>query len=338
MAEDNFPFVKEVFGQSFDQPEGGVIPEHIERANACFDALVHDMNRITDCLLNGRPADLGDLSRHVETVIELLREDERYLLGLTQAPLDCLEKKFEPIPHPMTVWHGIGSMIFTLHISISLTLPADQLTGIGLAAVLGHLGLLQKPIQSNGDPITMFKEVQSICGQLTPEILKTLSLSDSDRPCMSAATKICQFKYTIQEQSSLHDANYQHAMIINVCDVFFFLCRFRSGDKEYSPTDVLKFMRSEMRNFFHPDIIKLFFNKLSLYPLGTFVLLKSSEIAKVVGINENFLLRPIILIVLDSEREEKLPFQRVDLRRNPYLYIRGPMRDDGLTEKYLDIF
>ena len=97
-------------------------------------------------------------------------------------------------------------------------------------------------------------------------------------------------------------------------------------------------MRNEMKNYFHPDIIKLFFNKLSIYPIGTFVKLKSSEIAKVVGINEGFLLRPVILIIKDEEGIEKLPFERIDLRSNPYLYILKPIRDDSLTETYLEAF
>ena len=64
-------------------------------------------------------------------------------------------------------------------------------------------------------------------------------------------------------------------------------------------------------------IIKFFFNKLSIYPIGSYVQLSSKETAKIVGINENFIMRPIVMIVLDSEGREKPELNTINLREKP---------------------
>ena len=111
-----------------------------------------------------------------------------------------------------------------------------------------------------------------------------------------------------------------------------------STGSSLSPLDAMKKMRDEMQNYFQPDIIKFFFNKLSIYPLGTFVKLSSNETAKIVKINENFIIRPEVIIVLDHAGKEKIVPVRINLRQKPNLYIKKAVRNDFLTEKYIDLF
>jgi len=100
----------------------------------------------------------------------------------------------------------------------------------------------------------------------------------------------------------------------------------------------MKKLRDSMNSFFHPDIIKIFFDKLSIYPLGSFVRLSSKETAKIVKINENFIMRPVVLIVLDEEGAVKSNPSRINLREKFNLYIKQPVLDESLTERFLHMF
>ena len=123
-------------------------------------------------------------------------------------------------------------------------------------------------------------------------------------------------------------------MVIQLCNEFEAL----THQKSYAPIDAMKRLRDEMDSFFHPDIIRLFFNKLSIYPLGSYVRLSSGETAKIVKINENFLMRPVIMIVLDEEGREKERPAKINLREKFNLYIKHAISDEALTERFLYLF
>ncbi len=170
------------------------------------------------------------------------------------------------------------------------------------------------------------------------EYLELVKIDGFHRESLENIISIIQSREAVLDQTSLHNTLQQYAMIIHICNVFVFLTHERNSDKVLTPAEAMKVMRSEMRDFFHPEVIKLFFNKLSIYPLGTFVNLSSGEIAKIVGINDNFLMRPVVLVVLGGDNEEKIPKQRINLRQNPNIYIKKSIVDDVLTERFIDEF
>ncbi|HRR06852.1 MAG TPA: hypothetical protein P5105_06175, partial [Victivallales bacterium] len=84
--------------------------------------------------------------------------------------------------------------------------------------------------------------------------------------------------------------------------------------------------------------IKIFFNKFSVFPIGSFVKLNTKETAKIVEINDGFVMRPVVMVVLDSDDLEKIPPVRINLKEKPTLYIKNSILDEMLSEKYLTLF
>jgi hypothetical protein len=171
-----------------------------------------------------------------------------------------------------------------------------------------------------------------------PDCLRQMQLSGPDFETIESLLSFARNDEQALSRTSMHETIYQYAMIIHVCCVFEQLTHQRTYGEVLSPVDALKKMRGEMKDYFHPEIIKLFFNHLSIYPLGSFVKLNSRETAKIVALNPGFIMRPVVSIVLDEDGQEKSVPVRINLRDKPNLYIKQAFMDDALTEKYIHLF
>jgi hypothetical protein len=139
-------------------------------------------------------------------------------------------------------------------------------------------------------------------------------------------------------RTSLNETIHQYAMVIHICEEFEKLTHQKAYGEVFAPIDAMKKMRNEMKDYFNQDIIKFFFNKLSIYPLGSYVKLSSGETAKIVKINENFIMRPTVMIVLDSEGCEKATPVKINLRDRPTLYIKKAVVNEFLSDKFIMLF
>ncbi len=312
--------------------------EQIDRSKLLYFNMVKTFNRICEQLDEKNGVDCHPMLKQIEKMVEILKQDERILMGLAQAPQSYIERMSEKISHPEVVFYGINTMIYALQIATSLGFPTDKINYLGMAALLQNVGLLQiktAPVKKKSEDIIHHLRKST---EHSNEYLNLINIEGFHRESLEAIINIIQSRETVLDQTSLHDTLQQYAMVIHICNVFVYLTHQRESEKLISPTDAMKIMRGEMKDFFHPEVIKLFFNKLSIYPIGTFVKLSSSEIGKIVGVNENYLMRPIVLIVLSPDKQVMTSTKRVDLRKNPNIYIRKSIVDDELTERFIDYF
>ncbi|HLD35090.1 MAG TPA: hypothetical protein VJC37_00025, partial [Planctomycetota bacterium] len=107
----------------------------------------------------------------------------------------------------------------------------------------------------------------------------------------------------------------------------------------YRPNRVTKTAQAALRELietadtdFARKALKILIKQIGIYPVGTFVLLNTQEIAEVVRSNENFPLRPVINVL--QVAEGKLSHLRtVDLLANHSLYVTGTLtREDALAK------
>jgi HD-GYP domain-containing protein (c-di-GMP phosphodiesterase class II) len=104
--------------------------------------------------------------------------------------------------------------------------------------------------------------------------------------------------------------------IVAVADGFDAATSRRSYQSEpMNPALVLAEMRDNARRGMDPIIVKAFVNLLGIYPVGTFVVLDTFELAIVHSANPNpdHLSRPMALIVSDELGNVKHPGDLVDL-------------------------
>jgi hypothetical protein len=107
-----------------------------------------------------------------------------------------------------------------------------------------------------------------------------------------------------------------YSKLVAVADGFDAATSRRSYQSEpMNPAAVLAEMRDNPRRGMDPVIVKAFVNLLGIYPVGTFVVLDTFELAIVHSANPNpeMLSRPYALIVSDDLGNVKFPGELVDL-------------------------
>lgn len=280
------------------------------------------------------------IKERINDIIGLLKEDKRMLLGLANAPYACVRRHVEGMLYGGVVAHGVNVMLYSLMISMELGVPPNRLEYIGIAALCSRLGLLDRDENSltgvSDEEVAAMEEAQS--ESLAKAYLDKIQIEKFHMESIGFLINFVKDEKQALKGTSLHDAIHQYAMVIHICTEFEKLTHQRTYGEIFSPVEAMKKMRDEMKDCFNQDIIKLFFNKLSIYPLGSFVKLSTKETAKIVDINDTFIMRPVVLVVLDTEGREKNTPIRLNLRQKPNIYIKKAIVDEFLTEKFMDYF
>lgn len=94
------------------------------------------------------------------------------------------------------------------------------------------------------------------------------------------------------------------ACIYTIADNFSALISDRPWRKAYIPYDAMKMMISTTMNKFDLNILRIFLNKISIYPVGSYVELSDGSIARVLEANNAKMLRPSLYIIRDGNGQK----------------------------------
>jgi HD-GYP domain-containing protein (c-di-GMP phosphodiesterase class II) len=323
-----------------DEILSDVPPERAANNKSVYFKAIKDFQKLCEHLKSEGTADGNELRKTIDELIALLKEDERMLMGLANAQHSYTIRQLDSPVYNAIVIHGVNVMVYSLKLSIDIGVPEIRLPYIAAAALFHRLGLIALPEEKLLAPHTQTETAKEIDSfeQSPAEFINNITIDDFHIDSIQYLIALVKDDQQVLKKTSLREAMYQYSMVIHLCFEFERLTHQVASGNALSPLDAMKKMRDEMRNYFQPDIIKFFFNKLSIYPLGTFVKLSSNETAKIVKINENFIIRPEVMIVLDHAGKEKTVPTRINLREKPNLYIKKGVVNDFLTEKYIDLF
>lgn len=307
-------------------------------AIAAYCDIVEQYSNFVEALQRNEPQNLSNLQNNIEHINNMFHENP-LILAMTNIPYSVIFKRINKEVNPFIVMHGVNTMINSLKISHSLNIPNNQLIEIGLSSLLHTISLINtdsslclesRPFSNKNDPEATFQLIESafefIESQLSKEniisIIKMVNLGPE----------------LIAEDQKINEEHRQFAMIIHVCNVFNTLTHQNGYKEAKSSSDAMKIMRSEMKDYFHPEIIRLFFNELSIYPLGSYVKLSSKESAKIIEINKPFIMRPVVMIVRDETGKIKETPIKINLRDKPTIYIKESIIDQELAEMFIELF
>ena len=65
----------------------------------------------------------------------------------------------------------------------------------------------------------------------------------------------------------------------------------------------IRFLLANAKDYFDPDVLKVFINKMSVYPIGSIVRLDTQELARVISVEPGSPLRPVVMIIRDASDE-----------------------------------
>jgi HD-GYP domain-containing protein (c-di-GMP phosphodiesterase class II) len=93
----------------------------------------------------------------------------------------------------------------------------------------------------------------------------------------------------------------EQACIYTIADNFCALTANRPWRRKFQPYDAMKTMISVTMNKFDLNLLRIFLNKISMYPVGSFVELSDGSIGQVLDANNAKMLRPSLVIVREAD-------------------------------------
>lgn len=296
---------------------------------------------ICEALLKEPSVVCDGLKDKTDKIAAMLKEDDRILMGLANAPYSYVvshskkEKLYLPI-----VAHGVNIAIYSLKLLIDLGTPETQLSYLGLAALLSHIGLLEhsEEFLIAGNETQNGHSEKDDIQNIPDKFIEKIRIKDFHTDSIKALVSIVQQEQQFLSATTLTQAIHQYTMVIHICDKYESLTHQKGYGEISSPIEAMKTLCDKMKDYFNQEIIKFFFNRLSIYPLGSYVQLSSLETAKIVKINDNFIMRPVVMVVLDAEGREKIPPVKLNLREKPTVYIKKALTNETLYEKFINLF
>lgn len=238
----------------------------------------------------------------VSAIAELIEENNEDILILAD----------KATPDIFLYGHCVNLCIFSIFLGKGFSLPNEKLIELGYCALLCDIGLTDSASPAKHPALNSQEAVK---------LISNLSLSAA-----TIVTSVISQKQTLKNGQALPESKgtdiYDFTRIIAVADVYETLTHPRANKERILPHEALKALISGANQNFDSDIIKLFIDRLSLYPPGSFVKLNSDEIGRIIGINRGLPTRPKVKVFIDNEKRKMAEARIVDLSTNPMLFVK----------------
>ncbi|MGE5613671.1 MAG: HD-GYP domain-containing protein [Bacillota bacterium] len=257
--------------------------------------------------------DVPEVKRMVNKILDELLKNDDILYNLS-------EIKYVD---DYTFEHSVNVCILSLITGIGLGFDINILRELGTGAMLHDIGklciprrILKKPSQLT---VEEFEEIKKHTF-LGYEILKRSGN-------ISLASSYIAFGHHERYDGSgyplqLKKENIQiFARIVAIADVYDALTSDRVYRKKLKPHEVYDYITSLGVHHFDPRVIESFVRYVTVYPVGTGVLLNTRERAIVVRHNRLYPTRPVVRVIYDERMRKKALYKEIDLSEQTNIFI-----------------
>lgn len=288
-----------------------------EKAEALYnEALVLIEETLTGCQ-SGKKIDIKKISFFIKRLIENMRICN-HLFQLSQLARQSSNLIYN---------HSVNVCILCIQMGIALKFDDQKLENLGLAGFLHDLGI------SKFNRNMLCKEGKLNNSELEPikkypiDSYRIIKEEGQEFDWVAEVILLHHEREKGQDYPAglIRDGIPESAKIIGLVDVFEALIHQRTSSPGLRPYEAIKEIFRSKNNHFTIDLVKILLLEVSMYPLGTKVKLNNREIGRVVGINKNQPLRPVIEILVDMQGKDLNPPKVINLAECPMLYITRPV-------------
>jgi HD-GYP domain-containing protein (c-di-GMP phosphodiesterase class II) len=214
-------------------------------------------------------------------------------------------------------------MIYAIKLGIGLGYPRPRLVELGLSALMHDVGMFRIP-----------ESIALKSGKLTEreiEIIKTHAEIGRDimNPLSSSYPSLTAVAYEHHEREGGQgyprglkgNEIHEFARIIGLADSYEAMTHNRPYRKALMQSFSAKELIKSKSALFSQVVIKVFLKEISLYPLGSFVILNNKSIGEVVATDYNHPLRPTVKMLYDGEGKRVQDDVMIKLNENPLFFI-----------------
>jgi HD-GYP domain-containing protein (c-di-GMP phosphodiesterase class II) len=225
-------------------------------------------------------------------------------------------------------YHQVNTAILVNRIGSGRRLPDQELFELSLAAAIHDVGMTRLPEGLISRP---GKLDQSGYSQIKQHSAYGRDIVNAYAGAYPWLPQVIYQEHERYDGSGYPDglkgeAIHRYAQIIGLADTYEALTHPRTFREGMIPFNVLQQIIRLGGRLFPSELVKVFIQEISVFPLGSNVRLSTGEVGTVVGINLGYPLRPLVQILFSStgvplEEEER----EVDLKQEPMIYITGPV-------------
>jgi len=230
--------------------------------------------------------------------------------------------------------HSLNVCIYATMLGLAYGYSQDELSVLGLGALLHDIGKTQTPLEILNKPGKLTDEEFDIMKRHA-EIGYRLLKDEPNIPLLSAH---CAYQHHERINGSGYPRGiageeiHEYARWIALVDSYDAMTTHRAYRDAMLPHQALETLFAGAGTLFDQDKVELFRDRIAIYPLGSMVQLNTGESGVVVDLNSASPHRPIVRILTDADGQDvNVPYE-IDLSKKLTVLIASV--NDVKVERY----
>lgn len=218
--------------------------------------------------------------------------------------------------------HAVNVSILSMHMGTALGWKSEDIRAIGWCGFLNDIGML-KYSDSNETP-----------KQAVPDQYSEVRLHPLESPRL--LDYVMEIEMTarrlLADAGRAEMKNIRHAsFIIGLCELYESLSHQRAWREAALPAQAVTLIMKRHGHEVPRFLLKIFVERISFYPPGSFLQLDSGEIACVMAINPALPTRPLVEMRFKADLSVLTPPVLVDMAKNPLVHVKRPVDESRLN-------
>jgi len=281
-----------------------------------------------------------------ERVIDV-RGRVRHEQGISPSPIlsdlhyilnrDLVDKLYEyamfaPADSDWLPVHSVHVMLITLILGQGMGYDIKMLLKLGLAAFLENVGMYKIPesvVEKRGglddNEMTMIREHPKKSYEILDDMGERYRWLAEVAVQVHERTDGSGYPYGLKGGEI-----YELSSVIGLTDVYVAMTSDRPYRDKIVQTDAIKHIVEKAKGEFPAKIRKVFLDRISLFPVNTYVRLNNKSIGRVISTDKQQPLRPTVELLYDSTGGKMESREVVRLAENPLLYINESIHERDL--------
>jgi len=285
-----------------------------ERANEIYNDAVETVKDLLAKIKTGE-----DLNASMGSIYELLDNVFNQIV-MGDSILNNIYEKKEEYYLP---YHIVNTLILSSVLAINMGFNKSRLSHIGISSIFCDVGmdgfkeLIDQPRTLVEDEFKLVKT----------HVSKSLQMVESINNINDIVKQTIRMHHKRINGSGYpagifkEDIN-PYARILSLVDTYEAMTHTRPHRAAITTHKAVRLLVGAMKNDFDFDVMKIFINKMSVYPIGSAVMLDTGELARVISVQPGSPLRPVVLIIRGANGESAKEKIIIDLSRQDLLSIK----------------
>ena len=220
-------------------------------------------------------------------------------------------------------YHIVNVLVLSSVLGLNMGFNKSRLSHLGLASIFCDLGIdsLEELVKQ---PKTLTKEERET---VKTHVSRSLEIVNS----ISVLNEIVKETIAMHHERAggngyprgigRDDIN-PYAKILGLVDTYEAMTHTRPYREKMSTHKAVRSLIGSLKNNFDTDVIKVFINKMSVYPIGSIVRLDTGEMARVTSVRPGSPLRPVVMIFRGPSGEKISENNILDLSKQDFPAIK----------------